>query len=227
MDVVYPYRRSSGDVELRYSLRSLVNVPHGRVIVSGELPYNRFDVTRVVVPRSPVRYEASTRNIYEACQRAVQTDKVIVMNDDIFVLKPWTFRHEHRCTIQEYLDSGMPKGDYRVHIEATAEILKAHGIDDPLFFGLHTPTVYDRLTLINVVKEFKGHKYLLRTLYYNLFAQKSVKRDDVKVRVWNGEPEHSDVLSISDSCAYDPGFLSWIANRFPDKSIYETQPLVA
>lgn len=227
MDVVYPYKRTPGDVELRYSLRSLSNMPHSRVIVAGDSPRVKLNVIKVGVARELNRYAASTRNIFEAARQVVETDHFIVMNDDIFVLEPWTFRHEHRCTIEEYLGSDLPKGDYRRHTAKTRDILKAHGVADPLFFGMHTPTVYERSKLIDLVKEFKGKRYLLRTLYHNLFPQPSERREDVKVRTWAGEPIHQDVLSISDGCARDPQFLAWIAARFPDPSPYEAAPRAA
>lgn len=221
MDVVYPYKRAPGDLELRYSLRSLVNVEHGQVIVAGDTPRTfKGDISVLPVPRNPVRYKASTNNIYQAARRLVSSERFIVMNDDIFVLKPWAFKHEHRGTIEDYLASGEPKGDYRRYLANTLAILRAHGVADPLFYGLHTPTVYERDKLIALVDEFGEQRYLLRTLYHNLFPQPAELRTDVKVRRWGEEPE-SDVVSISDLCARDPRFLRWIDARFPDPSPYE------
>src|SRR5689334_9814543 len=99
MDVIYPYKRSPGDFELRYSLRSLENVPHDRVIIAGDFPSCISD--RVTVVRNPRhdadRYISSTSNILAAMERADVSDNFIVMNDDIFVLKPWTGEHAHRA----------------------------------------------------------------------------------------------------------------------------------
>lgn len=222
MDVVYPYRPAPGDLELRYSLRSLTNVEHERVIVAGEAPRTLCGFSVVTVPRQPSRYQSSALNIYEAARQEVQTERFVVMNDDIFVLSPWTFRHEHRATIEGFLGGGSPKGEYRRHLMETRAILKAHGVSDPLFFGLHTPTVYERGKLIELVNEFRGKRYLLRTLYHNLFPQPSALRSDVKVRRWDDEPE-TDVVSISDMVARDPRFLKWIDGRFPSPSPYEAE----
>ena len=220
MDVVYPYRATKHDFELKFSLRSLVNVEHGRVIVAGDKPrVTNSSVLHVPTFRGGSRYASSTQNIAAAVQR-VETDSFIVMNDDIFVLEPWTFRHENRGPVEAYIASGGPKGDYLAHLVSTSNMLKAHGVSDPLFFGLHTPTVYDRARLLGLVKEFKGKRYLLRTLYHNLFPQPSIRRDDVKVRAWTGETVE-DVLSISDECARAPAFVDWISARFPNPSPYE------
>lgn len=222
MDVVYPYRQRPSDFELRFSLRSLAHVPHDRVIVAGEAPKHLSKAVRYLpVPRRVNRYDASTNNIFEAAKREVRTDRFLVMNDDIFLLGPWAFQHEDRGTVEEYISSGAPKGDYLRHLLSTADILRAHGVPDPLFFGLHTPTVYERAKLVDLIKEFAGKRYLLRTLYHNLFPQPSVRREDAKVREWTGAPVRDDVLSISDQCARDAGFVDWISARFPEPSVHE------
>jgi hypothetical protein len=225
MDVVYPYRRSPGDFELRYSLRSLSNVPHDRVIIAGEIPLTTSD--RVVTVKNPRtgadRYMSSTSNIFAAIGRADVSSDFIVMNDDIFVLKPWTFQHADRGPLSDYLDDPSVKGYYRSRVADTLKILKAHGIDDPLFFGLHTPTVYNRARLVDLMRDFPmpKNKYLLRTLYNNIFPQPSIRRDDVKVKSWSDDTEADDILSISDNVAALPSFKTWIDYRFPAPSVYE------
>lgn len=218
MDVVYPYKTRPYDFELRYSLRSLVNVPHDKVIVAGDKPNLR--VTHVPVRRNVDRYRSSTANILAAAERSVETDHFIVMNDDIFVLEPWTFRHENRGTIEEYLATGHAQGLYRILVKKTRAIIAAQGVSDPLWFGLHTPTVYDRRKLIDLIKDFRGERYLLRTLYHNLFPQPSARREDVKHKTWTGSAS-GDVLSISDQCALKPSFRRWVSARFPNPSRYE------
>lgn len=222
MDVVYPYKTSPFDFELRYSLRSLHEfMPHRRVIVAGDKPtfISRL-VHFVPVPRNPDRYRSSTANIAAAVEQAVETEKFVVMNDDFFLLRPWSFRHENRGTIEEHLASGLPQGLYRLHVEWTRDILKAHGVSDPLWFGLHTPTVYERGKLLELIREFRGQRYLLRTLYHNLFPQPSERREDVKCKRWIGPPS-GDVVSISDECALNPSFRKWVSERFPTPSRYE------
>ena len=220
MDVVYPYKARPHDFELRYSIRSLVNVSHSKVIVAGDKPNLR--VTHVPVRQNVDRYRSSTANILAAAERAVETDQFIVMNDDIFILDLWTFRHENRGTVDEFLASGKPAGLYRIRVEKTRDILAAHGVSEPLWFGLHTPTVYDRRKLIDLIKDFRGERYLLRTLYHNIFPQPSTRREDVKCKQWIGPPS-GDVVSISDECALKPSFRRWVSARFPNPSRYEAE----
>lgn len=224
IDVVYPYKATHLDLELRYSLRSLDKfMPHKRVIIAGDKPtcVNRL-VRFVRVPRGTDRYQSSTANITAAVEQGVETDEFVVMHDDIFLLRPWIFRHENRGTIEEYLASGLPRGLYRLHIEWTRDILKAHGVTDPMWFGLHTPTVYERGKLLELIREFRGQRYLLRTLYHNLFPQPSYRREDVKVRQWlSTPPADLDVLSISDTVAASGAFHAWLEAQFPYPSPYE------
>lgn len=227
MDVVYPYKRTADDFELRYSLRSLVNLPHGRVIVAGDKPRIASDVLEWVgvVPQSD-RFKSSTANLLAAAEEGGLSDRFVVMHDDIFVLTTWSFRHENRGTIDEYLARAEASGGYRRRAERTRDILRAHGIAEPLFFGLHTPTVYDRRLLIDLAREFAGKGCLFRTIYHNLHPAPSERHDDVKVRRW-GERVPDDILSVSDAVGATPAFREWIGRRFPQPSPYERSERIA
>lgn len=224
MEVVYPYKAVPGDWALRYSLRSLANLEHSRVIVSGDMPRSivggGFYCNRVAT--CPDRWRSSLNNIESAARDLVQGEKFVVMNDDIFLLEPWDFRHENRGTIAEYLESGSGRGEYRQRVRDTFDILRGMGIAEPIFYGLHTPTVYERAKLLDLVADLRGRAYLLRTVYHNLFPSPSVRAKDVKIREWTGrEAEGLSVLSITDGLAHDPRFTAWMHARFPKASQYE------
>lgn len=222
MDVVYPYKGTPDDFEMRYSLRSLVNLPHDRVIIAGDRPaITSGFVEHIDAPRISDRFQSSTANLLAAVNLAGVPGDFVLMHDDMFILEPWSFKHEHRGTIDEYLRKGGPTGDYRRRTEETRDILRAHGVDEPLFFGLHTPTIYNGKRLIEVTKEFEGQGYLLRTLYHNLFPQPCERQDDVKVRWWVGDEVVGGVVSTTDQCADFPEFREWIAALFPERSRYE------
>jgi hypothetical protein len=222
MDVVYPYKRTADEFELRYSLRSLVNLPHARTVIGGDKPRIVSDQVywAGAIPHHD-RFASSTINIVAAVEQCGIDGEFIVMNDDMFILEPWSVRHEHRGTIDEYLASETAKGGYRRRAEHTRDILRAHGVAEPLFFGLHTPTVYDASKILDLVSQFKGERYLLRTLYHNLFPAPATYREDVKVRQWGTRDLPADVMSVSDMCAFDPRFRAWIHARFPEPSSYE------
>lgn len=222
MDVVFPYRRTEDDFDLRYSLRSLVNIPHDRVIVAGDWPaFASRKLKRVRVGRSYDRYRSSRTNIAGAIKRAGISGEFVVMNDDIFVLRPWRFRADHRGSIDEYLNHGEANGTYRAMVVKTRDLLKSVGVADPLFFGLHTPSVFESDRFLAMVAEFKTQQYLTRTLYGNLFPAEGEKRADVKLRSWPSADLPKDVLSTSDQCGRNPAFRAWIEEKFPTPSVYE------
>lgn len=219
MDIIIPYKATHDGFELHHAVRSLAHVPHDRLIVAGDDP-GLPGAEHVPVEPMLDRYASSTANILAAC-KASAADRVVVTHDDIFVLRPWTFRHEHRGTIDEYLRSNTRSGSYRGWTRATRDMLRARGVGNPLCFSLHTPTVYDREALIALIEEHAGQHYLLRTLYHNLHPQPAVKRDDVKVYRWVEPAEGQDVLSIGDAVPRSGAFRRWIAARFPEPSPYE------
>lgn len=221
MDVVYPYKRTPDDYELRFSLRSLANLPHRGVIVSGDVPaFASEELCCLAVDPVADRYRSSTANILAAAERGDVTDDFIVMHDDIFLMAPHELRHENRGTIREYLATGKAAGEYRERIVSTAALLRAEGIEDPLWFGLHTPTVYNRGRLIDLIRAYEGKPYLLRTLYHNIYPAPSERADDVKVRRWTGYAGET-ILSANDAMSIDAGFRAWLEGMFPELSRYE------
>lgn len=221
MDVVYPYKRTVDEFELRYSLRSLANVPHRRVIIAGDrAKLARPNVVAVRAPRIRDRYLSSRTNILAAIEKAGIAGRFVVMNDDFFVLRPWKPRTEHRGPIAQYLASSRVAGEYREMVERTADLLRLNGVADPLFFGLHTPAVFDAERLVEMVARFEGERYLTRTLYGNLYGEPGTFRKDVKVRDWPA-PLPGDVFSTCDRTVRDPACRAWLKANFPTPSPYE------
>lgn len=223
MDVVYPYRRPWDEFELKFSLRSLAkNLPHSRVIVAGDPPKFKTEaLTHVPVSRQADRFMSSTANIMGAIEGAGIEGEFVVMNDDFFILKPWTYQREHKATIDEYIEGGGASGGYLSMVKRTKEMLAAHGVKDALFYGLHTPAVYDARKLVELVREFTGESYLLKTLYCNLHPMPSKQRPDVKAHEWTGAPPAEDMFSTSDRCARSLSFRGWMRRRFPRPSPFE------
>lgn len=219
MQVVFPYKRTAGDLELRYALRSLVNVPHDGVVIAGDITTITNDTVQTVkVPRVGCdRYMLSTANLIAAMDY-VDGD-FIVMHDDIFVLKPWTWKHEHKSRLA---DPGEAQGDYLNRIRSTASMLRSIGVADPLFYGLHKPNVMNKRKLLDLLAEYPmpKYRYLLRTMYWNIYREPSTQCEDVKVKQWPADVP-DDILSISDNVARLATFQEWINRRFPVASRYE------
>jgi hypothetical protein len=95
MDVLYICREGENE-ELRYSLRSLVNLPHDRVIIAGGAPDWVDPKTVLLVPTAQealtrldgaaAKYRNGRRNL--AAGLEVCSEDIVLMNDDIFVWSP-------------------------------------------------------------------------------------------------------------------------------------------
>lgn len=88
MDVVYYVRPGERNEELRYSLRSLQNMPHERVWLVGHKPAWVTGVEHI-----PNRSNGSspqhnaTSHLLAACD-AVPAERFVVFNDDFYVMEP-------------------------------------------------------------------------------------------------------------------------------------------
>lgn len=213
MDVLYPYKAIPDDRDLRWSLRSLVHMPHDRVIVAGDKP-NVPGVVHVPVKPMDDPYMSSAANL-RAGLDAVKGRKVIVMHDDIILLAPWRWQLQHRRTIREYLTYGRAKGSYRQMIWRTWDWLKERGCDEPLFYSLHTPAVYSVAKLRAVLDEVAGQSLAARTVYFNLHPEPAERAADVKRIMWRDDIPSMSMISLSDNLARRWKFQRWVEGVLP------------
>lgn len=215
LDAVYMLR-SGDNPELRYSLRSLVNLPHADVLAAGPGP----DWLRA--RRIPVRQEgfktAITRRAMEAIVTGRHTtDPFIHLNDDFYVLQPGPLPPAyHRGPIRDVVDAysrqGLPPARSRwlAGMLDAAAMLERLGIREPLCYELHIPLVVDKGTMARALRT--GSRYF-RSVYGNLAGGGVYIDDDVKL--------HHDP-------AYDPATLPelgrWLSTS--DESLHRAQPLL-
>src|SRR5690606_40329879 len=90
MDVVYLVRPGNRNEELRWSLRTLVNLPHDRVWIVGHLPnwIDRHKVQYLRTEQYELKHTNTLNNLATACDHSDISDRFVLMNDDFFVLQP-------------------------------------------------------------------------------------------------------------------------------------------
>lgn len=233
-DVVYPLKRKSQYEELRYSLRSLQNVPHGKVWIAGEeLPSWITGVNHVRVERFPddTRYSNAERNWIAACLQKDLSDEFIAMNDDFFIMQPIErVEYFHDGSLREYLKYRTETGDthenYLTAMQMTIDLLKSHGIDDPLGYTLHVPMLMNKHNRLKVHDMFKkqldNHQILLiRTLYGNLFDCGGTQMKDVKFVNNNFDNDDPIFFSSNDTSFKYERIGELIRAKFPKPSQYE------
>ena len=178
MDVAYVVRPGEANQELRYSLRTLTNVPHDRVFIGGYIPKWTRGVVRVFRRQASARFLNSSLNLYEICKSDI-SDQFIFMNDDFFIMKPVdAIPPMNRGTLEAVMERHKRKfGDnsyYRGMEETRKWLLKHYGIEEPLSYGLHIPMVVDRdlmwrlLEETNIEKPAGRPQYHMRTIYGNV-----------------------------------------------------------
>ena len=206
IDVVYIVRPGEQNEELRYSLRSLGNVPHGDVWIAGHRPDWVTGVQHLFTPQQdPTRfkYENATALLCDIAERG--PDRFVLMNDDMFCLQRENAfpRPAHRGSLLA-LARERP-GNYGQMLRSTAQLLAEGGIAHPLAYTLHKPLVMSRVGLKlalehGLSRRVGAERLSWRSLYGNLMRLGGAVEEDVKVH-GDGAPPAGSWISTSD-CSF-------------------------
>ena len=213
MDVVYVVAEEPRNEELRYSLRSLKNVPHDKVWIAGHVPeWARVHGVPSPQPNNRNRWENSTSNLQAALAEEV-SEHFLFFNDDFFILEPVDgFPPRHLGPIQKQTWPEMAAVD---------ALLKSTGIPAPLNYELHTPmemVVWRAREALQIVDRTGTHRHK-RTVYGNLAAIGGESLADVKVHGLGKTP--SGALTSTNSTSWDGVAGKRIREMFPEPSEYE------
>jgi len=155
-DVVIPVRPGLNE-ELRFTLRSLVNVPHGQVHIYGYAP-PWVDDTRVRVVRLPklaTKGLTVGRNIRAACEDPEVPARFLLFNDDFYITRPiprvpvlnWG---RVRDVVTRLNGKGIRNRATRA-MTATADRLEELGYESPWSFELHVPMMIRGRTMLRAL----------------------------------------------------------------------------
>lgn len=239
MDIVYIYKHTMSE-ELKYSLRSLKNIPHRNVIVSGDRePWFSDKIIHLPRPnQSPHRryygaggskYNDAEQNLLRALRYENMSDNFILFNDDFFVMKPVQKLPDFNIgTLQETIDERLERtGEtpYVKAIKSTKLFLENLQIRDPLNYSLHVPVVMGKSQRMAVSKLISGNStnvLLARTVYGNLFIEKSNKVSDSKV--YDNDTILDDTFISTDEKSFINGNIGeYIRSEFKEASQYEKE----
>jgi hypothetical protein len=227
MDIVYICRPGDDNEELRYSLRSLANIPHDQVWIVGDGPTWLRNVELVRVPTGRDKQVTALQNLITACQHPDISDPFLIFNDDMFVM--------HKMQKVPSLDMGPLErviqehqfgSAYRVAMQKTYDRL-CQLVDDPSTlksFELHIPMEIDKLDMLMALSLVTGiHGVHNRTAYGNLFGVISSEAEDVKIYRTDKHRDYTQwpLLSTSDrTFKYHPAG-RYVREQFPLPSDYE------
>ena len=168
-DVVYILGHQKDYEELRYSLRSLQFIPHGRVWFVGAPPPSWCqDVYHIHVDQEPGReniWANQRTNIYAAATSSHVSDEFILMNDDFVFVRPiWPIPIIHGGHLRSHRTWRDHPTNYTRYYGWAVE----HGITDPFYFAEHRAMLMEKEVMAEV-HEAVSHidKYPVPTAYGN------------------------------------------------------------
>ena len=240
MDIVYLVKvntKSNGN-DLRYSLRSLKNIPHNNVVIVGEKPDWITNVTYIPVEQTGIKKANIENNLKAAIQSDLVSDDFVLMNDDFYIMKPITeipnYNFGPMADVIAMYDRRYPDGsDYMDTMKAQYRDLLADGYEQPLSYELHIPMMMNKLKAQAFFAAVNKPVYQFRSYYSNYVHAGGITVPDVKVFL---EPRHNDPAYNADPATYleNQTFLSvtggsfrdsiagtFLKSKFEEKSIYE------
>lgn len=223
--------------ELRYSLRSLSNIPHGQVWMMApdppdwvqevywipweQLPEKQLDISK--------KYKFLTYLGHEPSNQGM-ADEVVVMDDDMYIIKPMRevpliYNMPMAAKAHTRPD---PKDEMGNMLRATYRLLVQHRIGVPLAAVLHVPFPLTRSELPVHLEDGKG-PYEWKTIYLNWAMSQGMRGKSSLI-----DPKITEHQDIALTLEYNDGFISTmqhvydelgmdeILNQFfPERSCYE------
>lgn len=226
-DIVYINKPGDENPELRYSLRSLANLPHGTVWISGYIPSWVTGVREIHVHRVTgwSKYRAATTNLRAAVTHRGVSERFYLFNDDFYIL---TEIDEvpmlNRGPVDEVIDSYARRqvlGDYVAGMAQSRDLLYSLGVPEPLSYELHIPMPLDKRLMIEVLDLCRGlacpH---WRTVYGNLHCKSSPTMQDVK-SIRSDDPLIGTTYASTNTLSTKGVAGRALRHRFPNRCSYE------
>jgi len=242
-DFVYVFKNSVIDGEdLKYSLRSLQNVPHGKVFVIGDKPSWLSDrCVYVSIPQRDDRpkFENSEENLRAACSDRRLSDNFVLMNDDFFIMKKIDFvptLHRGLVTnvVAEYKSKHIDAPKYTNDMLLQKKQLEELNIKNILSYELHAPMPLNKNKYLEMIYKIKIIPSQRRTAYGNYYHLGGELIKDVKIYPDNSPRNPADFINNPDKYLRTHVFLSatnesfrsglvggYIKNQLDRKSAYE------
>lgn len=216
-DVLYIVKASEDNEELKYSLRSLKNLNHGRVFIAGYKPTWVDDRVEYIPSEQAGNKYGNVRMSWRAALNDPRlSDDFILMNDDFFIMRPTKRIPVLRRlkNIDHYIDlfSKVDNDSYYVRsMRQTRELLHSWGIVDIDSYELHVPMVFNKQKLRALTEKVPAgcHPAHIRTLYGNYYNIGGRRVRDVKI------------INDHQRISYDQRFLSTIDGSFDTGKVGE------
>lgn len=180
MDVVYILKDTPDNEELKYSLRSLKNLPHRKVVFVGGNPEGVGPDLHIPLKQTKDKWHNATDLIKKICKDKRLSEDIILFNDDFFVTKPIDemiiYKNHTLQDICRYVThNGTRESEYiKTRIKPTARVLQNKGLPQDNY-ELHIPMVINRKKMLKICNMFP--EYAKRSCYGNYYRLGGINID--------------------------------------------------
>ena len=223
-DIVYFIKEGRENEELRYSLRSLKNFPHGKVWFYGGCPEGLHpDYYEYVEQSEHNKWLNVNKMLRMACNNPKISKKFWLFNDDFFVMKKVENPTNHYNgdlykRIVQLEDKYGKITEYSQLLRDCCKELEALGATT-LNYTLHVPMLFDKSKAKELFKLTNSHGF--RSLYANYFKVGGTEMRDNKITSTNKRYKDGIYLSTHENSFANGEVGKQIREMFPDKCKYE------
>lgn len=224
MDIVYPVGPGRHE-ELRYSLRSLENIPHDKVWLVGDPPAWSQQTNNLRRDQSNLPPQSnSNANLFYAALQDDLSDDFIFMNTDFFIMQPTeTVPNMHMGSLDDLIQRYETGNRFHqaYSLITTRNWLLKHGYGpDLLSYELHMPMVFNKHKVVQLIRDFTKTQALFtlrpRTCYGNAYNLNGEMVNDAK----NSSDTEACFISGTDFGADDRA-AKLVRQRFTNPGPYE------
>lgn len=206
LDIVYCVKEGNTSEELRYSLRSLKNMPHKKVYIYGGCPdwVNKKTVKHIPISQTMGNKWLNTRQLLaEIVKNPDISDNFIWFNDDFFIMhEVENLDYMYNRTLLEragdFLRGTTYVSKYSHRLIDASNALEQN--DKPTKnFELHVPIIFNKQKLAKIIEQYPTIG-ATRSLYCNTYVKEAIDRPDVKIYAAMSFPNPKiEFLSTSDA----------------------------
>ena len=222
-DIVYFVKDTPTNEELRYSVRSLANFPHGKVWFYGGCPDGLKPDRHVYVKQDQPTKWANIFKMYKmVCNNEEISEDFWLFNDDFFIMKkvkkgPNYYEGDLYKRVVTLEDAHGGITPYSQQLRYTLQELEGMGCETKNY-ALHVPMLMNREKGKELCNIISGP--MIRCVYGNYFKIGGEDHRDVKIDRLDRVAKDTEYLSTNDK-SFSGMVGDQIRATFPDKCKYE------
>ena len=223
-DIVYILRDRINPAELRYSLRSLDNIPHRFVWFVGGAPEGITPDRQIKhKQQGPTKWDMIKSSMLRVTKEEELSESFFLFNDDFFVMKPFTGAWINYIDgtlaerLEQFRQENVRLNPYARTLYKAEQELKSQGATT-YNFDVHLPMLFEKSKIGAIMRCYSPQ---MRSVYGNITKSEFVQHKDVKVYKLDEVPDDPDFISTNDSTFKDGKVGEYIRARFTTPSRFE------